>query len=690
MKKGLLMLLLFLSFFSSKEQVTQVNSNKDLTGIISLTNTALFESTLDSSLWVSDGTPVGTVQISDTIKYIGYGSMLNNKFIFKGISPNCGKEIFITDGTAAGTKLIKDINPGTANSQPIATTMAVLNNNVYFAAVTSTLGCELWKTDGTAANTTNVKDIVSGTGSGIDTTAFSLVSNGTNLLFDGHTATEGNELWISGGTSATTSLLKDINSGATSSSPRGFFPLGSNALFTVTSADGLTTQVWRTNGTAGGTIMLISNITPAFGIITNSTFTLFHNFGSRAYCLINDGTHTGDAFWSTDGTDATSTHTTFIKTLSNTFGFASFLIVDAVNLSSKFIFPYSDGSTIFSLYESDGTSSGTKSFHDFPVNVNGNVPEIYLNTGGGLYNGYFYFTASDVDGNELYKSDGSTIQLVQDINPGSNDGITSNQSYLFTSSYLFFAADNGTNGDELWKTDGTTTSMVYDIFPNHHNGDPALFFVNNGHLFFGATDASPADSSLTDLFVVDGTFSTTPVKLLNFTATCKGNDALLQWATAQEINTKDFTVQSSTNAINWIFVGTVDAKRNSNQQNNYSFIDPGVINSSNMVIYYRLITNDLDGKQSFSNIVLLKIGNEDQWTARIMNNPVNNILKISFDGLKQPALLSIHDLNGRELYRNQVQAANGITSVPLNIQAGVYILQIRSDNQTKTMKFVKE
>src|SRR5690348_5307983 len=135
MKKGLLLLILFVSFYSSKEQVTQINSNKDLIGITPLGNKALFESTLDSSLWVSDGTPGGTVPITDTIKYIGYGSVLNDKFIFRGISPNCGKEIFITDGTAAGTKLIKDINPGTANSQPSATTMAVLNNYVYFAAV---------------------------------------------------------------------------------------------------------------------------------------------------------------------------------------------------------------------------------------------------------------------------------------------------------------------------------------------------------------------------------------------------------------------------------------------------------------------------------------------------------------------------------------------------------------------------
>jgi ELWxxDGT repeat protein len=680
-------------FFFSKEQVTQINANKSLVDITALNNTiALFKSKLDSSIWISNGTLAGTIQISDTIKYIGYGALLNGKFIFKGISPHCGKEIYITDGTSAGTKLVKDINPGTPNSQPRETTMAVLGNNVYFAAVTSGEGCELWKTDGTAANTTVVKNIITGPASGIDTTSFSLISTGSQLLFDGYTAANGNELWTSGGTSATTNLLKDINGGTPSSSPRGFFPFNSGALFTITSADGLSMQIWKTDGTASGTVLIKNNVMSPlpFGFVNNLIFSSYHIFKSRAYFLINDGVHTGDALWSTDGTDATTAHTTFIKDLGTLTGFETSLLTNAVNLSSKFIFPYSDGSTIFDLYESDGSSAGTKVFKSFPVNTQDNIPFIYLNAApSSFFKGNFYFTASDANGNELWKSDGTNVQLVKDIYVGANDGIT-NPSYLFTSTYLFFAADDGTHGNELWKTDGTTTTLVKDIFSNEHNADPTLYFLNNGHVFFGAYDNNPTDSSLSDLFVVDGTFITLPVKLVDFTVSAKGNDALLQWTTLEELNTKYFTVQSSDDAQHWNNLGTVDAKGNSNEQNNYSLLDIGVMNSGNQTEYYRLISNDFDGNSSVSKIVTLRIRTLNQWSVRLLVNPIVDKLQIKFEGLKVPALLLIHDLNGREVYKTTVPPNDAIMSIPLAIQSGVYILQIRSNNETKILKFVKE
>ena len=692
MKRSLLLLNFFLLFLFSKEQVTQINANKSLTAITPLNNTlALFESPLDSSVWVSDGTAGGTFQITDTIKYFGFGSLLNGKFIFKGISPHCGKEIFITDGTSSGTKLIKDINPGTANSQPLATNMTVLNNYVYFAAVTTSEGCELWKTDGTAVNTSLVKDIVAGAVSGIDSSAFAMASNGTELLFDAKTTANGNELWSSSGTAATTNLLKDINGGAISSDPRAFFPFNGNFLFTITSSDGLTMQIWTTNGTAGGTVLIKDNIMSPFGFVNFYVFNLYHVFNNRAYFLINDGVHSGDALWSTDGTDATSTHTSFVKDLGEISGSGSFLIVDAINLSAKFIFPYSDASTFFSLWESDGTSSGTQNFKSFPVNSEGNVPLIYLNTSANsLYNGKFFFSASDANGNELWTSDGTTTQLLKDIYVGSNDGITSNSSWLFTTSGLFFAADDGTHGDELWKTDGTTTSMVQDIFLNQHNADPTLFFVNNGKIFFSATDNTPADSSVTDLFVVNGTFVALPVKLVTFTVEPRGNDALLQWTTAQELNTKNFTIQSSPDAYHWNNLGAISAKGNSNRQNHYSFLDKDVMLSGNETEYYRLVSNDLDGNSSFSYIVTLKIENTRQWNVRLLSNPLTNNLKISVAGIKKNVVLSIHDLSGKEVYKNEIQNPGSIISIPVYFQAGVYILQVNANDETKTLKFVKE
>lgn len=700
MKKSLLFSVCIFMFLISKEQVTQINANKNLLPIIALNSTnALFESSLDSSIWVSNGTVAGTIQITDTIKYIGFGQLLNGKLIFKGYSPKCGKEIFITDGTKSGTKLIKDINAGIAGSQPDGTTMAVLSNYVYFAAFTTTSGSELWKTDGTAANTVLVKDIVAGPTSGIDTSHFSIESTASAILFNGTTAANGNELWSSGGTSATTNLLKDINSGTVSSNPRGFYPFNSGYLFTVTSVAGTTIEIWKTNGTAAGTVLIKNNIQPPAYLPASFSFNVFHIFKNRAYFLINDGIHTGDAMWSTDAVDATTAHTSFLKDLGTLTGTSSILLSNAINLSDKFIFPYSDGVSIFSLWQSDGTATGTKVFKSFPVNSNGDIPFIFSSIGFDagtntisypLYNGKFYFSGSDANGNELWMSDGTTTQLIKDIYPGNKDGITSNASWLFTTAGLFFAADNGTLGDELWKTDGTTTTVVKDIFTGVHNANPALYFVNNGKIFFSATDGNPADTTLRDLFVVDGIFTALPVKLLDFTVTPKGSDAIIEWSTAQEINAKDFTVQSGFDAEHWNNLGTVAAKGNSALVNKYSFTDFEIMNSGREKIYYRLVTTDEDGKNSYSNIISLKIKNEDSWQVRLYSNPVHENLGVELSGVKDQVNLSIHELTGKRIYNSQI-SQNGLISIPFNnASPGVYILVIKSGDKSESIKFIKE
>lgn len=698
MKRNVLFLICLLWFVASKEQVTQINANKSLTAVTVLNATsAIFESEIDSSIWVSNGTMAGTTQISDTIKYVGYGALLNGKFIFKGWSPKCGKEIFITDGTKAGTKLIKDINSGIASSQPVTTTMAVLGNYVYFAALTPTEGCELWRTDGTSANTVIVKDIVAGATSGIDSLNFNIISTGSLLLLGAKTAANGNELWSSGGTSATTSLLRDINAGAISSNPRGFFPLGNIYLFTITSSTPTTTQIWKTDGTAAGTVLIKDQIAPPSGIVASS-INVFHIFKSKAYFIIDDGVHTGDALYNTDGADATSAHTAFIKDLGTQTFVSSLLLADAMNLSNKFIFPYSDGSTIFSLLQSDGTSAGTTTFKSFPVNTNGDIPFIYTSASynaqtqtiiNPLFNGKFYFSGSDANGNELWMSDGTVSTMVKDIYSGAKDGISSNSSWLFATTGLFFAADNGTNGDELWKTDGTVTSMVQDIYPSVHNADPELYFINNGKIFFSAVDGTPADTTIRDLYVVNGTFVALPVNLLDFTVVPKGDDALLQWSTVQETNSRNFIIQSSTDAQDWKILGTVAALGNSSVKNQYSFTDFGIMNSGNKIVYYRLVQNDMDGNAKNSDIISLRIKNSQPWNIQLFSNPAHDHLKVLLTGVNGSASLSIHDLAGKEMYKKQMNQS-GMISIPLNMQPGVYILYVSSGNWAQSFKFVKE
>ena len=68
-----------------------------------------------------------------------------------------GAELWRTDGTAAGTYLLRDINPGEPSSSP--TGFIVINDVAYFRADDGTNGKELWRTDGTTSGTTIVADI---------------------------------------------------------------------------------------------------------------------------------------------------------------------------------------------------------------------------------------------------------------------------------------------------------------------------------------------------------------------------------------------------------------------------------------------------------------------------------------------------------------------------------------------------
>lgn len=681
-------------------QVTQLNNNNSLSPMALLNpNLAVGVSAIDQTLWVTNGTPAGTFQLSSTIKASG-GVVLNGKYIFSGSTATDGAEIFISDGTIAGTKLVKDIVAGAAGSDPDGS-MAILNGYVYFTATTAATGRELWRTDGTEANTTIVKDIISGAPGSNDAGKYYLTTMGNYLYFDVKTVTEGNELWQSDGTAGNTILLKDIVAGTASSNPRAFWYFNNMMLFTVTSADGLHAEVWRTDGTPGGTILLKDNITPGFlGVANYNTF--FHIFNSRAYFLINDGTHAG-GIWSTDGIDATTSHTSFVQDVNADAMFTGPLFIDAVNLPAKFIFPVTDAVSRFEFWESDGTTAGTKLFKSFTANPNNRIPFIYLNYSydgttrtltNPLYNGNFFFSAnSSADGNELWVSDGNPdaahTYVVKNINP-SGDGITDNISYLYTTSGLFFAADDGTHGNELWKTDGTTvgTSLVKDINPNLGDADPSLAYIVNGKIIFTATDGDDPDH--TDLYAVDGIFNPLPVTLLDFTVAPKGNDALLQWSTAQELNSKDFTIQSSDDARHWNSIGSVAAKGNSSVKTNYTFADLGIMNSGKDIVYYRLVSADKDGKTTNSEIIHLKIKDKDQLTVQLFSNPVHNEVKALLSGVSGLAVLSINDLSGKVIYKKQLQNQNGLINIAADMPAGIYILQVKTGQESKSIKFVKE
>jgi ELWxxDGT repeat protein len=124
-----------------------------------------------------------------------------------------GQELWSSDGTAAGTVLVKDINPGPGHASDLLPLFPV-DGAVFFSADDGSTGNELWKSDGTTKGTVLIKDITPGSAG---SHPWGLANVSGTLFFTADDGTTGRELWKSDGTAAGTSRLADINPGVASS-----------------------------------------------------------------------------------------------------------------------------------------------------------------------------------------------------------------------------------------------------------------------------------------------------------------------------------------------------------------------------------------------------------------------------------------------------------------------------------------
>jgi ELWxxDGT repeat protein len=134
--------------------------------------------------------------------------------------------LWVSDGTDAGTHLVKDINPGPGDSNPSG--LRAFGGRLYFAATAPDTGTELWVSDGTDAGTHLVQDITPGPGGSFPT---SLTVVGDRLFFAAVGPGTGGELWVTDGTAEGTRLVQDINPGPGYSSPDNLTALGDRLFF---------------------------------------------------------------------------------------------------------------------------------------------------------------------------------------------------------------------------------------------------------------------------------------------------------------------------------------------------------------------------------------------------------------------------------------------------------------------------
>jgi len=466
-----------------------------------------------NELWVSNGTDAGTRQVLninnnsfDSIQRYTSLISFNNRVFFSGndndysVTPanlGSGSEIYISDGTAQGTQVLKDINPAESNGVTNITN-AIYNGELYFVGRDPLTGQELWKTDGTETGTIMVKDIVAGVS---NSSIGSLVATDTGVFFSANDGVNGSEMWMSTGDSASTSLLADINKTTLANSyPSKTVTLGDFDLF-VANQSKYERHLYRTDGTEQNTVSIFKVEGSGAAPGKPPLFKL----DNQAY-FINAPATTGADLWKSDGTTA---GTVIVKDITSAGeGNITFRFMDQINDLLYFI-TLDSATGNSSLWQSDGTADGTVLINEFTSFVRVS----YMTS----VNGKLIFPAwTALNGIELWVSDGTAqgTKMLRDIKAATEDGLSDNCTQTYgdnctigiLNNAAYFVASDGSAARQLWKTDGTSdgTVPVTDLDAKSPNGsnyyDSRVYAVNDKIVAQGQDDIYGLE-----LWVSDGT-----------------------------------------------------------------------------------------------------------------------------------------------------------------------------------------
>jgi ELWxxDGT repeat protein len=409
-----------------------------------------------------------------------------------------GTELWKTDGTGKGTLMVKDINNvSNLSSSPrwlikwgnaiVGRTpgLPYLNDStIYFAASDGTNGVELWKSNGTASGTKMVKNIAAGD---LNSSPAGLTYWNGKIFFSANDNITGREIWVSDGTAAGTLLLKDIITLTNySSDPSGFFEIDNKLYFrarssVMNSAPSLgcingTDNVISFIGAGGGcgdSDVAPGSLTSFSGniVFTNFATNQCGNIGNTGRELLIK--RSNESFF------------TLLKDISP--GISSSSPANLTSIGNNCFFAAETTTAGRELWKTNGTEAGTILLKNIEPGSASSAPLELTNV-----NGTLFFTAqSATSGRELWKSNGTVdgTVLVKDIYPGT---VSSNPENLQAANgFVYFTAFDAANGRAIWKSDGTSagTVLVYDIRTDTSTAEVNEWVNFDSTLCFAANDA---------------------------------------------------------------------------------------------------------------------------------------------------------------------------------------------------------
>lgn len=453
-------------------------------------------------LWASDGTEAGTRLVLDIHpgatgsfpeRFVGVGGIA----YFAADDGTHGEELWRSDGTADGTWMVRDIMPGQAESD--TWNLIELNGILLFNADDGVAASELWRSDGTKRGTYLVKDLWPGPEHGGPQ---KMLRVGDLVYFVAMDETHGKELWVTDGTRAGTRRVTDINPGPADSvfcrRAQPLVELGGEVFFSAD--DGVHGyELWKSDGTADGTT-LVRDIVP--GRDSSNAVPMLEAGG---YVYLNAGLQRGE-LWVSDGTEAGTRRIS--ENVWNRRG-----MIAAVGNRVFFIGnPSQRASKGHELWITDGTVAGTELLVDVLNEVGVCQPRHFIRDLHAV-DGRVYFAARTTGGDEeLWTSDGTTAGTRKVVDVVA-DGGCDPRDFASLNGIVYYVADDQVAGAELWRSDGTAegTWLVRDNFASTDDFELRgnLMPFRDEVLFAGPTGLFRSDGTESGTHVVPGTESIT-------------------------------------------------------------------------------------------------------------------------------------------------------------------------------------
>ena len=177
-----------------------------------------------------------------------------------------------------------------------------------------------------------------------------------------------------------------------------------------------------------------------------------------------------------------------------------------------------------------------------------------------------------------------------------------------------------------------------------------------------------------------------PVTWLYFRGETAGKNNMLEWATANEQNSKQFDVERSLTGTGFTRIGTVNASGSSDHTNTYQYTDPGIDRLNSEFMFYRLKQIDIDGNYKYSSIVRLRYTEKNSGNPIVFPNPTQvSVTIITSDHALTGTIAVLYDINGRVLEKLKIAGGSQQVNLAKYVSA-VYFIRLANGEVLKIIK----